>query len=99
MFDKEPVVSENTNRTFQNNPAPKVKPEVKPEVKSKEEIEPEVNLKPDPVVQPTIPPVTLINTSSKQKIEENKTEELNIPKQVGTTNEEAFFDILYNGNV
>jgi hypothetical protein len=99
MFDREPIVSENINQTSQNNPTPEVKPEVNSEVKPKEEVAPDVNPKIDPVVQPIIPPVTPVNIPSKPKIEENKKEELNIPKQVGTTNEEAFFDILYNGNV
>ena len=99
MFDREPIVLENTNQTSQNNPTPEVKPEVNSEVKSEEEVAPEANLKPDSVVQPTIPPVTPVNTPSKPKVEENRKDELNIPKQVGTTNEEAFFDILYNGNV
>jgi hypothetical protein len=99
LFDREPIVPENTNQTSQNNPTPEVKPEVNSEVKSEEEVTPEDNLKSDSVVQPTIPPVTPVNTPSKPKVEENRKDELNIPKQIGATNEEAFFDILYNGNV
>jgi hypothetical protein len=102
LFDREPIVSKNTNQTSQNNPTPEVKPEIRPEVNSEvksEEVVPETNLKPDSVVQPTIPPVIPVNTPSKPKIEESKKEELNIPRQLGVTDEEAFFDILYNGNV